>query len=77
MRETIRFKALHTPAFVIDTDDNVWANRANRSDEFTHLSTGFKITSKQNHPTCIRMRETAFVVCGQIETCQINNHRAQ
>ena len=77
MRETIGFKALYAPAFVVNTNDDVRTNGANGFYEFGDLSAGFKIAPEQNHPACVRMRKATFVVCGQIETCQIHNHRAQ
>jgi hypothetical protein len=61
MREAIGFEALHTAAFVVNADEQIFAHALNLSTQSRQLRAIFPITRKQNNAANQRMLQAALV----------------
>jgi hypothetical protein len=65
MGEAIGFKALHTAAFVVNADEQIFAHLLDVSAKTAQLRTVLPIACKQNDAANQRMFEALAVLLGQ------------
>ena len=69
MGETVSFKPLHAPAFMVDANQQVFANAFDRSAKSGELGAATTVTlpiaGKQNDATCKWVFQAAAVFFGQ------------
>jgi hypothetical protein len=64
--ETILAKALHTTAFMVNTNQNIATHRFDVGTQIGQLLSARPIAAKQNQTACERMLQTLTVHTGQL-----------
>ena len=73
MGKTVGLKALHTPAFVVDADQQVLADFLDAAAQRGELGAVRKVAGKQNQAAYQRALETLFVGFGERVTGDVND----
>ena len=73
MGETVGFKALHAPAFVVDTNEQVGAQFFDVSAKLGELCAALPIAGKQNEAADQRVFEAAAVVLVKAESRDVDD----
>ena len=69
-------QALHPPAFLVDSDQHVGAQRTNAADQLAHLGRGFGIAGKQDHAADFGLSQQLTVFRRQPGAGQVQHQSA-
>ena len=73
--KTIGFEALHAPAFVVHTNQQIWAQAFDAFAQGAELRAAFPVAAKQNQAAHQRVAQAFAVYRRQALACNINDQR--
>jgi hypothetical protein len=73
VRETVLAKALHAPAFVVDTNEQVVAHGLDVGAQLRQLLATGPVATKQNDAACERVLQSRAICCAELRACDVKN----